>query len=168
MVQNNNGVYVLAIDDDSSNGGRVQAVRGSKLGKKFTVAGINEYMKQKEKENGFEYLRQEQDIEYSSQSMKDYSKWEEDSSLYEAFDQFTGKDPDFKLPLKFTGSKFQNEVWEIFYKIPYGKTMTYGEIAKELAKHREISRMSAQAVGGAVGKGENLGWRILQKKNIVI
>lgn len=41
----------------SSNGGRVQAVRGSKPGKKFTVAGINEYMKQKEKENGFEYLR---------------------------------------------------------------------------------------------------------------
>ena len=32
--------------------------------------------------------------------------------------------------------------------------MTYGEIAKELAKHREISRMSAQAVGGAVGKNE--------------
>ena len=72
----------------SSNGGRIQAVRGSKLGKKFTVAGIKEYMKHKEKENGFEYLRQEQDIEYSSQSMKDYSRWEEDSSLYEAFDQF--------------------------------------------------------------------------------
>ena len=32
--------------------------------------------------------------------------------------------------------------------------MTYGEIAKELAKPREISRMSAQAVGGAVGKNE--------------
>lgn len=67
---------------------------------------------------------------------------------------FTGKHPDFKLPLKFTGSKFQNEVWEILYKIPYGKTMTYGEIAKELAKHRGISRMSAQAVGSAVGKNE--------------
>ena len=32
--------------------------------------------------------------------------------------------------------------------------MSYGEIAKELAKHREISRMSAQAVDGAVGKNE--------------
>lgn len=67
---------------------------------------------------------------------------------------FSGKEPSFKLPLKFTGSKFQNEVWEILYKIPYGETMTHGEIAKELAKHREISRMSAQAVGSAVGKNE--------------
>lgn len=67
---------------------------------------------------------------------------------------FSGIEPDFKLPLKFTGSEFQNEVWEILYTIPYGKTMTYGEIAKELAKRRGINRMSAQAVGGAVGKNE--------------
>lgn len=56
----------------SSNGGKVKAVRGSKLGKRFTVAGIREYMKQKEKEDWFDYPRQEQDIEHSSQSMKDY------------------------------------------------------------------------------------------------
>lgn len=62
----------------SSNGGKVQAVRGSKLGKRFTVAGIREYMKQKEKEDWFDYPRQEQDIEHSSQSMKDYLRWEED------------------------------------------------------------------------------------------
>lgn len=67
---------------------------------------------------------------------------------------FSGKEPEFQLPLKFTGSSFQNEVWEILYTIPYGKTMTYGEIAKELATRRGISRMSAQAVGGAVGKNE--------------
>lgn len=62
----------------STNGGKAQAVRGSKLGKRFTVAGIKDYMKQKEKENWFEYPRQEQDIEHSRQSMKDYSRWEED------------------------------------------------------------------------------------------
>lgn len=62
----------------SSNGGKVKAVRGSKLGKRFTVAGIREYMKQKEKEDWFDYPRQEQDIEHSSQSMKDYPRWEED------------------------------------------------------------------------------------------
>lgn len=65
---------------------------------------------------------------------------------------FSGKEPNFKLPLKFTGSEFQNEVWEILYAIPYGKTVTYGEIAKELANRRGIGKMSAQAVGGAVGK----------------
>ena len=58
------------------------------------------------------------------------------------------------MPLKFTGSEFQNEVWEILYAIPYGKTVTYGEIAKELANRRGIGKMSAQAVGGAVGKNE--------------
>lgn len=67
---------------------------------------------------------------------------------------FSGKEPEFQLPLKFTGSSFQNEVWEILYTIPYGQTKTYGEIAKELATRRGISRMSAQAVGGAVGKNE--------------
>ena len=67
---------------------------------------------------------------------------------------FSGKEPNFKLPLKFTGSEFQNEVWEILYSIPYGKTMTYGEIAKRLAARRGIGKMSAQAVGGAVGKNE--------------
>ena len=61
---------------------------------------------------------------------------------------------DFSLPLHFTGSDFQNEVWGILSAIPYGQTTTYGEIAKQLAQRREVPRMSAQAVGGAVGKNE--------------
>ncbi len=67
---------------------------------------------------------------------------------------FSGREPDFKVPLHFTGTDFQNEVWEILYKIPYGQTMTYGEIAKKVASQRGIARMSAQAVGGAVGHNE--------------
>lgn len=67
---------------------------------------------------------------------------------------FSGQEPNFKLPLHFTGTDFQNEVWEILYSIPYGKTMTYGEIANILAKRRGLKRMSAQAVGGAVGHNE--------------
>ncbi len=67
---------------------------------------------------------------------------------------FSGKVPDFKIPLHFTGTDFQNEIWEILYSIPYGKTMTYGEIAKRIAQKRGIARMSAQAVGGAVGRNE--------------
>ena len=43
------------------------------------------------------------------------------------------------------------EVWDILLQIPYGKTTTYGEIAAVFAKRRGILRMSAQAVGGAVG-----------------
>ena len=67
---------------------------------------------------------------------------------------FSGKEPDFTLPLHFAGTEFQNEVWEILYSIPYGKTMTYGEIAGQIAARRGISHMSAQAVGGAVGHNE--------------
>ena len=65
---------------------------------------------------------------------------------------FQGKEPDF-LPLVLfpCGSEFRQEVWQILLSIPYGKTMTYGEIAAYIAKQRGLTRMSAQAVGGAVG-----------------
>lgn len=49
------------------------------------------------------------------------------------------------------GSDFRQEVWKILCEIPYGETMTYGDIAKRMAKLRGKKKMSAQAVGGAVG-----------------
>lgn len=67
---------------------------------------------------------------------------------------FSGREPDFELPLHFIGTDFQNEVWKILYTIPYGQTMTYGEIARQIAVKRGIRQMSAQAVGGAVGRNE--------------
>ncbi|MCF0133918.1 MAG: methylated-DNA--[protein]-cysteine S-methyltransferase [Blautia sp.] len=67
---------------------------------------------------------------------------------------FSGKEPDFKVPLHYEGTAFQHEVWDILKEIPYGKTVTYGEIAKQMADRRGIAKMSAQAVGGAVGHNE--------------
>lgn len=67
---------------------------------------------------------------------------------------FSGKEPDFKVPLHFMGTEFQNEVWEILYSIPYGQTTTYGDIAKQVAKNRGLQSMSAQAAGGAVGHNQ--------------
>ena len=67
---------------------------------------------------------------------------------------FSGKEPDFTVPLHFTGTDFQNDVWEILCAIPYGQTMTYGEIAKKIAAKKGLPSMSAQAVGGAVGHNE--------------
>ena len=64
---------------------------------------------------------------------------------------FTGKEPDFTPPLHLIGSDFRQAVWNILLSIPYGRTMTYGQIAKQLAKNTWIDKMSAQAVGGAVG-----------------
>lgn len=67
---------------------------------------------------------------------------------------FSGREPGFQIPLHFTGTEFQNEVWEILCSIPYGTTMTYGQIAQQLADRRGLQHMSAQAVGGAVGHNE--------------
>ena len=64
---------------------------------------------------------------------------------------FSGKKPAFTPPLHPAGSAFRQAVWQILLQIPYGKTMTYGEIAREMAKRQQVSHMSAQAVGGAVG-----------------
>ena len=57
-------------------------------------------------------------------------------------------------PLHPIGSAFRQTVWEILLQIPYGRTTTYGEIAQQLAERRGCTRMSAQAVGGAVGHNE--------------
>lgn len=67
---------------------------------------------------------------------------------------FTGKKPDFTPPLHPIGSAFRRSVWEILLQIPYGQTTTYGEIARQLSKKQGLERMSAQAVGGAVGHNE--------------
>lgn len=64
---------------------------------------------------------------------------------------FSGKEPDFMPPIHMIGSPFQLSVWEILRQIPFGETITYGEIAQTVAGQKGLSRMSAQAVGGAVG-----------------
>ena len=64
---------------------------------------------------------------------------------------FSGKVPDFTPTLCMKGSSFRQRVWEILLAIPYGRTMTYAQIAGIIAKERGIPKMSAQAVGGAVG-----------------
>lgn len=65
---------------------------------------------------------------------------------------FAGKKPGVSsLPLQPLGSEFRQEVWSILCEIPYGEVITYGEIAKKIAAKMGKSRMSGQAVGGAVG-----------------
>ena len=64
---------------------------------------------------------------------------------------FSGKAPDFTPKLRMRTTAFRRSVWEIMLSIPFGQTMTYGEIADRIARQKGISGMSAQAVGGAVG-----------------
>lgn len=63
---------------------------------------------------------------------------------------FSGTAPDFTPPLSMICSDFRKEVWKVMLSIPYGHTMTYGEIAGIIAEKRGLDHMSAQAVGGAV------------------
>ena len=65
---------------------------------------------------------------------------------------FNGDQPDiFELELAPMGSEFARNIWKILCEIPYGEVTTYGEIAKKIAKIMNKEKMSAQAVGGAVG-----------------
>ena len=71
-------------------------------------------------------------------------------SLLERY--FSGKQTSITIPLQPKGTSFQQRVWQILQEIPYGETMTYGEIAQRIAKEKGVATYSAQAVGQAVGK----------------
>ncbi len=65
---------------------------------------------------------------------------------------FRGERPSVsELKLAPSGSEFRRAVWKILCGIPYGEVITYGEIAKLIARQNGLSSMSAQAVGNAVG-----------------
>ena len=86
------------------------------------------------------------------QKQNDFSNADEDSILLDKAcrwfdDYFKGKNPKIDFKLKTEGGDFQQKVWKILSHIPYGKTLTYGDIASQISK-----TMSAQAVGGAVGQ----------------
>lgn len=75
---------------------------------------------------------------------KETSKW---LDIY-----FSGKNPNFTPKYKINNlTPFRKEVIDIMNTIPFGKVLTYNDIAEIIAKHRKINKMSAQAVGGAVG-----------------
>ena len=65
---------------------------------------------------------------------------------------FSGQQPSFTPQYKIENlTPFRSMVIDIMNEIPFGKVITYNDIAKEIAKKRGLKKMSAQAVGGAVG-----------------
>lgn len=124
--------------------GKAQAVRGSKLGNRFTVAGIRQYMQEKEQKQ-VEYRRTMQDIEEAKQYLDDYEEWnekpekaekksEKDISFYEAFDHFQA---DHEVSENheeiFYGSVFHefNEQWQ-------GKSQAVSEKKSEVTKKEKV------------------------------
>lgn len=78
------------------------------------------------------------------QEFKDASAW------LDAY--FSGKNPHLAdLPLAPNGTAFQKAVWRQLLEIPYGETVTYGAIARQVALEMKKTSMAGQAVGGAVG-----------------
>lgn len=65
---------------------------------------------------------------------------------------FAGESLEADFELAPNGTDFQQKVWGIVRHIPYGETLTYGEIARRLAPASSTGQMSARAVGQAVGK----------------
>ena len=65
---------------------------------------------------------------------------------------FRGQPCEPDLPVNLMGTPFQLQVWEILRAIPFGEVRTYGDIAREMAIRTGRQRMSAQAVGQAVGR----------------
>ena len=86
-------------------------------------------------------------VEYEEKDLKifrDTSKW---LDIY-----FSGKNPDFTPKYKIENmTPFRKEVIDIMNTISFGKTLTYSDISKIIAKNRRLEKMSSQAVGGAVG-----------------
>ncbi len=75
---------------------------------------------------------------------RDTSKW---LDIY-----FSGKNPNFTPKYKIENiTPFRKEVIDIMNTISFGKTLTYSDISKIIAKNRGLEKMSSQAVGGAVG-----------------
>jgi methylated-DNA-[protein]-cysteine S-methyltransferase len=65
---------------------------------------------------------------------------------------FAGEHPTHRnFDVSLNGTSFQKMIWQLLMEIPYGETITYGQLAERAARHMGIVRMSAQAVGQAVG-----------------
>lgn len=75
--------------------------------------------------------------------------WEQGDAWLSLY--FSGRKPDFLPPLRMETTPFRRRVWQELLTIPYGQTVTYGELARRIAAERGVGRFSAQAVGGAVG-----------------
>ena len=91
--------------------------------------------------DGQKYFAETLSAEYAVKDLPVFAETRRWLDLY-----FSGRIPDFTPPLKMRGSAFRRTVWEILLSVPYGRTITYGEIAGRISGRNG----AAQAVGGAV------------------
>lgn len=83
-------------------------------------------------------------------AIKDLSIFRETGHWLDIY--FGGKEPDFIPEYEIAElTLFRQQVIDVMKTIKFGETLTYNDIAKIIARERGLLKMSAQAVGGAVG-----------------
>ena len=98
-----------------------------------------------------------EDQKYFAATVKDDIEEKNDLPVFIAVKKwldsyFSGEKPEIPESLLApSGGEFRKKIWDVLCEIPYGEVVTYGDIAKKMAKIRGKEKMSAQAVGGAVG-----------------
>ncbi len=95
---------------------------------------------------GQKYYLSSLNKEYTEQDLPIFSQTDNWLDIY-----FSGEEPGFTPPISINTSEFRKTVFDILLSIPYGHTITYGEIAGIIANNKGVRCISAQAVGGAVG-----------------
>ena len=93
---------------------------------------------------------------HAEDSDDDNAAWTDDLPVFRlAFrwldEYFEGRKPEVHVPIRLEGTPFREEIWALLREVPYGETVSYGELAHRLeAKRAHGRRVSARAVGGAV------------------
>lgn len=85
-----------------------------------------------------------------TESSRDHPVLQQTKQWLDAY--FRGENPVAEIPIALEGTAFQKQVWNLLQAIPYGKTCSYGDLAREMAVIYGKEKMSAQAVGQAVGR----------------
>ena len=83
-----------------------------------------------------------------------------EEAVYQLREYFEGTRKDFNLKLKFQGTPFQNSVWKALTDIPYGKTLSYLELSKQLGDPKAIRAVAA-------ANGKNPFWVIVPCHRVV-
>ena len=96
--------------------------------------------------DGQKYYADILDADHSERSLSVFDETDQWLDIY-----FSGQAPAFTPKLRMRTTPFRKTVWDILLTIPFGRTMTYRQIAEKVAEKMGIPQMSAQAVGGAVG-----------------
>ena len=96
--------------------------------------------------DGQKYFAESLDKEHEEKNFPVFEMTDKWLDIY-----FSGKAPNFTPPLLMKAAEFRRSVWNILLTIPFGKTITYGEIAEKISRQKGILQISPQAVGQAVG-----------------